>query len=218
MPVNAALVREALSKVLTGDLIAFIHCELAMDVPQAIQLVKDYKLNAVLVLEQDCHKAVKHIAAAKLPVILDPTLVLWETDPRTGAEKQIILPKLFREAGVPMMFQVAAGGGRVGGPRGATSGPSTIGSNYLWYQAATAVKYGTPAAEALQAITLRPAQALGIDKAAGTIEPGKDADLAILTGDPLKLDTWVDTTIVRGEVVYERANDRKLKALLNPDE
>ncbi len=73
-----------------------------------------------------------------------------------------------------------------------------------------------PKDEALEAVTLRPAKLLGIDTLAGSIEPGKDADLVILTGDPLKLTTWVETTLVRGKVVYERAKDRKLRQLL-PD-
>jgi imidazolonepropionase-like amidohydrolase len=211
---DTALVREALAKLLKGDVLAFIYCELAMDVPQAIKLVDDYKLKAVLVLGQDCYKAARQIAASKLPVVLDPTLVFWETDPRTGEDRQVILPRVYREAGVPVTFQVT--GGAAGSLFRAANLPPTVGTNYLWYQAATAVKYGTPAAEALEAITLRPAKALGVDKLAGSIEPGKDADLAILTGDPLKLDTWVDTTIVAGKVVYERDQDRKLKQLLAP--
>jgi imidazolonepropionase-like amidohydrolase len=213
---DAALVREALGKLLKGDLLAFIYCELAMDVPQAIKLAKDYKLKAVLVLEQDCHKAVKQVAAAKLPVVLDPTLVFWETDPRTGDERKIVLPQVFREAGVPVMFQVTATGS-AGGGRGGGNLPPVVGTNYLWFQAATAVKYGMPPDEALNAITLRPAQAIGVGDSRGSIAPGKDADLVILTGDPLKLDTWVETTIIGGKVVYERDKDRKLKALLKPE-
>jgi imidazolonepropionase-like amidohydrolase len=109
-----------------------------------------------------------------------------------------------------------AGGGGGGGGRGGGAAQPTLGTNYLWYQAATLVKYGTPADEALKAITLQPAQTLGVEKLVGSIEPGKDADLAILTGDPLKLDTWVQTTIVGGKVVYERDQDRKLQKLLKP--
>jgi hypothetical protein len=211
---DAALVREALSKLLKGDVIAFIYCELAMDVSQAIKLVNDYKLKAVLVLGQDCYKAAKQIAASKLPVVLDPTLVFWETDQRTGEDRQVILPRIYREADVPVTFQVT--GGAAGSLFRAANLPPTVGTNYLWYQAATAVKYGTPVAEALEEITLRPAKTLGVEKLAGSIEPGKDADLAILTGDPLKLDTWVETTIVAGKIVYERDQDRKLKQLLAP--
>jgi imidazolonepropionase-like amidohydrolase len=72
-----------------------------------------------------------------------------------------------------------------------------------------------PRDEALEAITLRAARVLGIDKLAGSIEPGKDADLVVLTGDPLRLDTWVDKTVVRGKVVYDRATDTKLRQLLD---
>jgi hypothetical protein len=216
---DSALVRAALTRLLKGELLAFIYCDLAMDVPQALKLVNDYKLKAVLVLAPDCHKAVKQVAAAKLPVVLDSTLVYWETDPRTGEDRQVILPKIYREAGVAPMFQVGGTGGGGGGFGGRGGGaPPMLGTNYLWYQAATAVKYGTPHDEALRAVTLRPAQTLGVEKLVGTIEPGKDADLAILTGDPLKINTWVQTTIVGGKVVYERDQDRKLQKLLKPAE
>src|SRR5262249_51999168 len=86
---HAPLVREALMKLLKGEVLAYIYCELAMDVPQALKLINEYKLKAVLVLAPDCHKAVKQVAAAKLPVILDPTLVYWEADSRTGEERQV---------------------------------------------------------------------------------------------------------------------------------
>jgi imidazolonepropionase-like amidohydrolase len=212
---DAALVSEALAKMLRGDMLAFIYCELAMDVPQAIKLVNDYKLKGVLVLGQECHKAIAQVAASKLPVVLDPTMVYWETDARSGEEKQVVLPKLYRDAGISVTFQVT--GFAAGNLFRAPSLPPTMGSNYLWYQAATAVKYGMPADEALAAITLRPAQTIGVGSQLGSIEPGKDADLVILTGDPLKLDTWVQTTIIGGKVVYEREQDRKLKALLKPE-
>jgi Amidohydrolase family len=212
---DAALISEALAKMLRGEMLAFIYCDLAMDVPQAIKLVNDYKLKGVLVLGQDCYKAIAQVAAAKLPIVLDPTLVFMETDPRTGEEKHIALPKLYRDAGVPVNFQVT--GFAAGNLFRAPSLPPTMGSNYLWYQAATAVKYGMPADEALAAITLRPAQTIGVGSQLGSIEPGKDADLVILPGDPLKLDTWVQTTIIGGKVVYERDQDRKLKALLKPE-
>jgi imidazolonepropionase-like amidohydrolase len=211
---DEALVREALTKLIKGDALAFIYCDLAMDVPQAIKLAQEYKLKAVLVLGQDCYKAARLVAAAKLPVVLEPTLVFWETDPRTGEDKQVILPKVYREAGVPVTFQVS--GMAAGNLFRSPNLPPTIGTNYLWYQAATAVKYGMPVAEALAAITQRPADTIGVGKLVGSIEPGKDADFVVLTGDPLKLDTWVDKTVIGGKVVYERDQDRKLKNLLKP--
>jgi imidazolonepropionase-like amidohydrolase len=210
--VDVSVRREALVRLLKGEMPAFIYCDAALDVPQALKLTSEYNLKTILVLGHNCYKAAKLVAASKLPVILDPTLVFWETDPRTGEDRKIILPKIYRQAGVPMTFQVTgiAGGTLFRSP----DLPATLGTNYLWYQAATAVKYGTPVAEALEAITLRPAKLLGADALVGSIAPGKDADLVILTGDPLKISTWVQTTIVRGQVVYEREKDRKLQHLL----
>ena len=113
--------RDEVVKLLRGEMLAFIYCDLAMDVPQAIKLVNDYKLKGVLVLNEDCHKAISQIAAAKLPVVLDPNLVYWETDPRTGEDKQIVLPKIYREAGVPVVT-IGMGGwdhhGNLNGVRG----------------------------------------------------------------------------------------------------
>jgi imidazolonepropionase-like amidohydrolase len=211
-PADVSVRREALVRLLKGEMPAFIYCDAALDVPQALKLTSEYKLKTILVLGHNCYKAARQVAASKLPVVLDPTLVFWETDPRTGEDRKIILPRIYREAGVPVTFQVTsiAGGNLFRAP----DLPATLGTNYLWYQAATAVKYGTPEPEALEAITLRPARLLGVDALAGSVEPGKDADLVILTGDPLKITTWVETTLVRGQVVYERAKDRKLQHLL----
>lgn len=209
---DAATRREALVRLLKGEMPAFIYCDAAMDVPQAVKLVREYQLKAILVLGHNCYKAARQVAASKLPVILEPTLVFWETDPRTGEDRKIVLPKLYREAGVPFTFEVTgiAGGNLFRSP----DLPATLGTNFLWYQAATAVKYGIPATDALEAITQRPARLLGVDALCGSIAPGKDADLVILTGDPLKITTWVETTVVRGKVVYERDKDRKLQHLL----
>ena len=201
---NADQQLSAMKALLRGEMSAFVYCDNAMDVVQALRLTKQYKLKTMLVLGRECYRAVDQIAASKLPVILSDTLVFWKTDPRTGDDEKIILPKIYQDKNIPVTFLVSD-----------TTQP-TLGSRYLWYQAATAVKYGLSVDEALKAITLRPAEILGVDEFVGSIEPGKDADLVILSGDPLKLKTWVETTIVGGKIVYEREKDTKLRGLLAP--
>jgi imidazolonepropionase-like amidohydrolase len=201
---NAEQQLAAMKALLRGEMSAFVYCANAMDVVQALSLTKQYKLKTMLVLGPECYRAVDQIAASKLPVILSDTLVFWKTDPRTGDDEKIILPKIYHDKNIPVTYLVST-----------TSRP-TLGGRYLWYQAATAVKYGVSVEEALKSITLRPAEILGVDKFVGSIEPGKDADLVILSGDPLKLKTWVETTIVSGKVVYEREKDTKLRGLLAP--
>lgn len=58
--------------------------------------------------------------------------------------------------------------------------------------------------EALQTITINPAKELGIDKRTGSIDIGKDADLAIWDGHPLSVYSKCDMTIIEGKVYFER--------------
>ncbi len=197
---------EALKLAVQGEMPVYIYCEVAMDVAAATQLAKDYDLDAIYVLGQECYPAAKMLAKQKKTVILDPTLVFWKTNPRTREDEKIELPKIYRDAGVPFVFQVNDSGRR-----------TTLGDSYFWYQAATAVKYGVSEADAIAALTLEPAKLLGLDDRLGSIEVGKEADLVILTGQPLDISTWVETTIVDGDVVYRRDDDEKLKRLLSPE-
>lgn len=193
---------KAMFAILSGELPVMIYCDKAMDVGQAIRLIKQYNFKASLVLGRECYKAAKQVADAKLPVMIDPQLVFFEEDPRTKKETKIILPKVFRDHDVKFAFQVGRGGG------------TTLGNTYFWYQAATAVKYGMPVEEALEALTTLPAKFLGVDDYVGSIEKGKDADIIVLSGEPLSVDTWVEMTVVNGEIVYEKDKDEQLKLLL----
>ncbi|GAB5404119.1 MAG: amidohydrolase [Aureliella sp.] len=197
---------EALKLAVKGEMPVYIYCEVAMDVAAAIQLAEDYQLDPIYVLGRECYPAAKLLAKQKKTVILDPTLVFWKTNPRTREDEKIELPKIYHDAEVPFIFQVNDSGRR-----------STLGDSYFWYQAATAVKYGVSEADAIAALTLEPAKLLGLDDRIGSIEAGKEADLVVLTGHPLDISTWVETTIVDGEVVYKREDDEKLKRLLSPE-
>lgn len=74
--------------------------------------------------------------------------------------------------------------------------------------AAKVMKYGgVPEEEALKMITLNPAKQLGIDKRTGSIEVGKDGDIAIWTGHPFSVYSRVDSTLIEGGTYFERARD-----------
>ncbi|MGH9906814.1 MAG: amidohydrolase, partial [Pyrinomonadaceae bacterium] len=75
-------------------------------------------------------------------------------------------------------------------------------------EAAKAMRYGDLSEEeALKTITWNPAFQLGIHNRVGSIEVGKDADLAIWNGHPLSVYSRVDTTFVDGEVFFDRQQD-----------
>jgi len=194
--------QQPLVDLVLGKMKAFIHCEVPMDVNHAMSLIEEFKLQPILVLGRGCYKNADAIAASGYPIVLDADLVFWERDPRTNSDKQVSLIEAFQNVEAPIAFSVAR------------ASSETIGRNYLWYQAATAVKYGMSRPRALESLTLGPARMLGVDEFVGSLEVGKDGDLLILSGDPLNAETWVDMTIIDGKIVYDRSNDPKLKLLL----
>jgi imidazolonepropionase-like amidohydrolase len=78
----------------------------------------------------------------------------------------------------------------------------------LYWEAAKAVKYGgVSEAEALKMVTLNPAWQLGVENRVGSLEIGKDADVAVFSQHPFAPDTRVETTLVDGVVYFDRAKD-----------
>jgi imidazolonepropionase-like amidohydrolase len=76
----------------------------------------------------------------------------------------------------------------------------------LFHDAAKAVRFGgLSELEALKTITINPAIIMGIDKRVGTIEPGKDADLAMFSRHPFDPYTICEMTLVDGEILFDRA-------------
>jgi imidazolonepropionase-like amidohydrolase len=78
----------------------------------------------------------------------------------------------------------------------------------LYWEAAKVVRYGgVGETEALKMITLNPARQLGVDRWVGTIETGKDADLAVFVNHPFSPDARVEHTLVDGNVYFDRTRD-----------
>ena len=90
----------------------------------------------------------------------------------------------------------------------------------LYQEAGIGVRYGNMSVnEALKMVTLNPAKQLGVDKMVGTLETGKDGDIAVFSAHPFAPDAMVEFTIVDGKVLFDRAQAntlRKQAAAQNP--
>ncbi len=191
--------KQAAIDLLDGKLTAFVYCPRASDVAKAIEITEEFGINMIPVLGADCYKAAALLAEKELPAILDSRLIVWETDEDTETEEMKIIPKIMADAGMKFALQ------RDG---------NAIDRRYFWLQAARCVANGVSRQEALKSITLYPAEMIGVAERVGTIEKGKDANLLVLTGDPLDSQSWVDQVLIEGEVVYTRADDQYLEKLL----
>ncbi|MCS7081798.1 MAG: amidohydrolase [Bacteroidetes bacterium] len=90
----------------------------------------------------------------------------------------------------------------------------------LYHEAAKAVRYGgVPEDAALAMITLNPAKQIGLDHRIGSIEVGKDADLAIFSAHPLSVYAVCEMTLVDGVVRFDRSKDPDdMRLAIDPDE
>jgi imidazolonepropionase-like amidohydrolase len=71
-------------------------------------------------------------------------------------------------------------------------------------QVALSVAEGLPEDSALKAITITAARIVGLDDRIGSLEVGKDADIAVFSGHPLKYSSLCLMTLINGKIVYER--------------
>lgn len=190
--------------LLQGKATAWFYVPSTAELHEALRLVKKYKMKVVLVLGPRCHKSIADLAAAKIPVILDSSMEYEITDPDTDETTNHCPAALLTKAKVSYSISISS----------SSSGMS----RYPWWQMATAMRHGVDRQTALEAMTIVPARSLGLDKEVGSIEVGKTANLQILTGDPLKATTWVETVLLDGEIVYERHKDRRLQHLFGKTE
>ena len=191
-----------LVKLTDGRLDAWIYCGSAMDVAPAIQTAKEngFLERTVFVLGTDAYRAVDELKRVKRPVVLSAELTHRERDPITGELRETFAPTVIHNAGLSYALLPDA--------------DSSLAERYLTYQAARCVRHGIPRQAALEAITLNPAQMLGVANRLGSLEVGKDGYVIVLSGDPLDFSSWVEMAFVKGVLAYERKNDVRLKELL----
>lgn len=69
--------------------------------------------------------------------------------------------------------------------------------------AGLAVKAGMSPEEGLRSITINAAKICGVEERVGSLAPGKDADIAVFTGNPMEVFSRTCYTIIEGEIVYQ---------------
>jgi imidazolonepropionase-like amidohydrolase len=161
---------------------AFVQAGTTNLIGQAITVFRrEFGLNLVVLGGTDVFQMAPDVHAARTGCVLGPGVLYRERG------RETCIPAVAADAGVPVAFQSA----------------SSAGGAYLRMTAAAAVRAGMRAEDALRAITTTPAAMLGLEQRVGSLEPGRDADLVVLSGDPLELTSRVERTYVAGRLVYE---------------
>jgi imidazolonepropionase-like amidohydrolase len=175
---------EALVPVLKKEIPFRAHAHRADDVATAIRICEEFNVDMSWEHATEGHRIAGYIAEKNIPAVWGPSLTSrskWEM-----RELSYDTPKIMHEAGVKFAIQTDAPG-------------STI--RFLPICAALSVKFGLPYDYALKAITIIPAEIIGVSDRVGSLEVGKDADLRLLNGDPLEYMTKCQKVIINGELV-----------------
>ncbi|MGH7149822.1 MAG: amidohydrolase family protein, partial [Planctomycetota bacterium] len=179
--------KEALLEVLDRKLPLWVEAHRAEDILNVLAVAKEFDLDLVLEGATEAVRIAKEIAASGVPVVLGPPLV-GEDAPPEFAENEPAAAARLRAAGV----RFALG----------SSGADPAQTRFLPLHAALAASAGLDPVAALRAVTVEAARLCGVGDRLGAIAPGKDADLVLFDGDPLKTGTKVRAVIVDGEVVF----------------
>lgn len=195
---EADLRYEAMRPFVTGERPVFVHASELKQIESALDWAKTEKtIRLTIVGGLDAWRVAARLKQADIPVILGGThaLPLRRDDPYDAAFS--VAAKL-HAAGVRFCIAPAGEVDR-GNDRN------------LAYQAAKAAAHGLPAAEALKAVTLYPAQLLGVGDQLGSIEIGKRATLIVTDGDPLEIPTQIQLAFIDGAEVTLRSRHTELR-------
>jgi imidazolonepropionase-like amidohydrolase len=182
---------EMMLEVLEGKRVVQHHTHRHDDILTVLRLQKEFGFKVVLHHVSDGWKVAEEIAAAKVPcsvILVDSPggkLEARDMDWKT--------PAALEKAGVLVGFH--------------TDDPITDSRLFL-RSAAYAVRAGMSRAGALKAVTLANAVILDLQDRVGSLEPGKEADFILLSGDPLSVYTHVLETWVEGKRVFDRSDPK----------
>ena len=185
-PPERDLKLEALGKVLRREMKARVHAHRADDMLTAIRIAEEFDLDLTLEHATEGYKIADILADKGIPVTAGPILFS-----RVKYELKNMTPKnpgLMAKAGVKVAIQ--------------TDEMSAV--KYLTINAALAMREGMAEEEALKAITINPAEIIGVADRVGSLEAGKDADLVVFSGHPFDYRTVAELVLVDGQVAYRR--------------
>jgi imidazolonepropionase-like amidohydrolase len=173
---------EALVPYARGKKPVVIQANRKPEILEALKLADELKIKMILSGGVDAWKVADDLKKRDIPVIVGPIMTMPQEsfDPY---DAPYACPAKLHEAGVKFCVRSAG----------------TTNTRNLPYEAAMAVSYGLPPEEGLKAVTLYPAQILGVSDQLGSIETGKRANLVLTDGDILQASTQVKAIFIDGK-------------------
>jgi imidazolonepropionase-like amidohydrolase len=180
---------EALGPVLEGRIPLLLEADRASDIESALKIGRDYNLKLIISGAAEAWMVADKLAAARVPVLTGAMNNIPISFSSLGTRQENA--GLLRRAGVTVVIIGNAGGGD----------EEAFNVRNVRFEAGNAVAYGMSREDALRAITLTPAEIFGVADRVGSLQPGKDADVVVWSGDPFEFATQPEHVFIRGREV-----------------
>jgi imidazolonepropionase-like amidohydrolase len=178
---------EAVARLLRRELPLLVTCQRHQDILSALRISREFDLRLVIDGAADAQLVLEELVAARVPVIVHPTMQ------RAAGESENLSMETAGKldaAGVTIALQSGY----------ESYVPKT---RVVLFEAAIAASNGLAHERALRSITLGAAELLGVAERVGSLELGKDGDMAFYDGDPFEFTTHCLGVVIEGEVVSE---------------
>jgi imidazolonepropionase-like amidohydrolase len=187
-PLPRDLKLETLARVLSGEQPLMITAHRAQDIASALRLAKEFEIKIWLDGATEAYLLLDEIKAAGVPVIVHPTM-----QRAFGEQENLSFETASKlvAAGIPVALQ---SGYEAYVPK----------TRVVLFEAAVAAANGLKFDQALRTITIDAAKILGIENRVGSLEVGKDGDVALYDGDPFEYTSHCVGCVIQGRVVSDK--------------
>jgi imidazolonepropionase-like amidohydrolase len=176
-----------MQKVIRREIPLLVTAQRAQDIMTAIRLAKEFNIRIVLDSTAEAQAVLNEIKASGFPVIIHPTMY------RAGGELESLSMEdaaKLKSAGI--LFAIQSGY--------ESYVPKT---RVVLFEAGIAAANGLSFRDALASVTIDAARILGLESRIGSLEKGKDGDIAMYDGDPFEYTTHCTGTIINGQIVSD---------------
>ena len=177
---------QAMIPVIEGRLPLIITVDRASDIDAALRVAREFNLRIIIGGGAEAWMMADRLAAARVPVLTGAMNNIPGGFAALGQRQENAA--LLRRAGVAVALIGNAGGGD----------EEAFNVRNLKQEAGNAVAYGMTWDDALRAVTMTPAEVFGVSNRLGSLQPGRDANVVIWSGDPFEFTTRAERVFING--------------------
>jgi imidazolonepropionase-like amidohydrolase len=183
---------QAMIPVIEGRLPLVVNVDREADIDAAMRIAREFNIKLIIGGGAEAWMMADRLAAAHIPVLTGAMNNIPSGFASLGQRQENAA--LLNKAGVPVALIGNSGGGD----------EEAFNVRNLKQEAGNAVAYGLAWENALRAVTLTPAEVFGVSDRVGSLQPGREANVVVWSGDPFEFSTRAEHVFVRGREYHDK--------------